>query len=112
MKFRVFPFLLLLALFGITVPVAAHGDGGYGPMHGPRWGDRRELPPDERREMRQQMREHWRQERPPHGEGPRWRGMEPDERLRLRDEMREHRSRFEGSRRPGGGPVPVPDDQP
>ncbi len=63
----------------------------------------RDLPPDERRQMRQQMREHWLQERefrreelrrddfrrdePP----PRWRDLPIEDRRRLRDEMREQR---------------------
>ncbi len=63
----------------------------------------RDLPPEERRQMRQQMREHWLQERefrreelrrddfrrdePP----PRWRDLPIEDRRRLRDEMREQR---------------------
>ncbi len=96
MKSRVFPLLLLIALFGAVAPVVASGDGGHGAMCGPGrgWGDGRELAPDERREMRRQMREHWRQERPPRAVGEqRWRNMDPEERRRLRDEMREHRGR-------------------
>ncbi|MDR0775735.1 MAG: hypothetical protein LBE81_03740 [Azonexus sp.] len=99
MKFRVFLLLLLVALFGAAAPAVARNDGGYGAMRGPGWGDRRELAPDERREMRRQMREHWRQEHSPRADGkPRWRSMDPDERRRLRDEMREHRGRPDGYR--------------
>lgn len=70
----------------------------------------RDLPPEERRQMRQQMREHWQQDRelrreefrrdePP----PRWRDLPMEDRRRLRDEMREQRDLSEP---PGfrGGP--------
>lgn len=51
----------------------------------------RELPPDERRQIRQQMREHWQQEREIRREdgAPRWRDVPQEDRRRLRDEMRE-----------------------
>ncbi|HEX6733591.1 MAG TPA: hypothetical protein VF096_02160 [Azonexus sp.] len=81
MKFRVILPLLFVLLLGPSVPAAAR-DG---------W---REMAPEERREMRQQMREHWHQERGMRDDGERGRrGMEPDERRRLRDDMREHRGR-------------------
>ncbi len=73
--------LLFLSLLGPVGGVSAQQ--GY-------W---RDLPPDERRQMRQQMREHWQQEReirrdePP----PRWRDIPPEDRRRLRDDMREQR---------------------
>ncbi|MBP5987181.1 MAG: hypothetical protein KA538_08335 [Azonexus sp.] len=53
----------------------------------------RDLPPDERRQLRQQMREHWQQEREiRRDEGaPRWRDVPQEDRRRLRDEMREQR---------------------
>ena len=53
----------------------------------------RDLPPEERRQMRQQMREHWQQERElRRDEGaPRWRDVPPEDRRRLRDDMREQR---------------------
>ena len=65
----------------------------------------RDLPPDERRQMRQQMREHWQQEReirrdePP----PRWRDIPPEDRRRLRDDMREQRALPEHHDLRGGG---------
>jgi hypothetical protein len=54
----------------------------------------RDLPPEERRQMRQQMREHWQQEREIRREegAPRWRDVPLEDRRRLRDEMREQRS--------------------
>lgn len=60
---------------------------------------------DDRRELRQQMREHWQQERRLRNDGDRrWRSMEPDERQRLRDDMREHRRRpDDGGRGRGRG---------
>jgi len=90
MKFRGV-FLLLAVLFGSTAPAVARDDG-YGAMRGPGWGGGRELAPDERREMRRQMREHWQQEHPQ----PRWHNMDPDERQRLREQMRERRGRPDG----------------
>ncbi|MCL2344428.1 MAG: hypothetical protein FWC58_01080 [Desulfobulbus sp.] len=93
MKFRGV-FLLLAVLFGPTAPAVARDDD-YGAMRGPGWGGGRELAPDERREMRRQMREHWRQEHPRRADGePRWHNMDPDERQRLREQMRERRGRF------------------
>lgn len=68
-------------------------------------GNWRDLPPDERRQMRQQMREHWQQERevrrdePP----PRWRDIPQEDRRRLRDDMREQRGLQEPHDFRGGG---------
>jgi hypothetical protein len=75
----------------------------------------RDLPPEERRQMRQQMREHWRQEHdlqreemrrdefrreePP----PRWRDLPIEDRRRLRDEMREQRGMPPHPEHRGGG---------
>ena len=89
--------LLLLSLFGST---------------GSAWSQAywRELPPEDRREMRQQMREHWRQERNirPEDGGRRWQDVPPEDRRRLREDMREqgrwheHRERREGQGGRGG----------
>lgn len=72
--------VVLLCLLGAAGTVAADG----------RW---RDLPPEERRQMRQQMREHWQQDREARREaaGPHWRDLPPEDRRRLRDEMRERR---------------------
>lgn len=79
MRYRIFSFpcaLLLLVLAG-----SVHADG--------RW---RDLPPEERQELREQMREQWQnrreraQERPYRGHGE---ALPPEERQRLRDEMRQ-----------------------
>lgn len=84
MKRRIALSLLLLSLLG---SIGAASAQVY-------W---RDLPPDERRQMRQQMREHWQQERElrrdaRHDEGPaRWREVPMEDRRRLRDEMREQR---------------------
>ena len=55
-----------------------------------RW---RDLPPDERRQMRQQMRDHWQQERDlRRDDAPRrWGEVPPEDRRRMREEMREQR---------------------
>lgn len=93
MKSRVLVPLLVVVLLGVAP--GSHARDGW-----------RELGPDERREMRREMREHWHQERRQRDEGDRrWRSMEPDERQRLRDEMREHRRRPDdgGGRRGRGG---------
>jgi hypothetical protein len=73
--------LLLLSLLGSVGGAWAQG---Y-------W---RDLPPEERRQMRQQMREHWQQEREFRREdgAPRWRDVPQEDRRRLRDEMREQRA--------------------
>src|SRR5574343_1447438 len=66
----------------------------------------RDLPPDQRREMRQQMREHWQQEREirrEDGAPPRWRDIPPEDRRRLRDDMREQRGLQEHREFRGGG---------
>lgn len=85
MKHRRFAFLLIL--LALTGSGAAWAQG--------RW---RDLPPEERRQMREQMREHWQQREyrrdgePPREmlrEAPRWRDLPPEDRRRLRDEMRE-----------------------
>lgn len=81
MKRRLALSLLLLSLLGSAGSTWAQG---Y-------W---RDLPPDERRQMRQQMREHWQQDRElrrEEGAPPRWRDVPPEDRRRLRDEMREQR---------------------
>lgn len=79
MKRRLAPALVLLfCLFG---------------MAGNTWAEsaRRDLPPDERRQMRQQMRQHWQQDREVRREegGRRWQEVPPEDRRRLREDMRE-----------------------
>jgi hypothetical protein len=73
-----------------------------------------QLPPDQRRLMRQEMREHW-QQMPPEDRQrlrderrQRWQQMPPEDRQRLREEMRGRRDDFGGGygpgpRGPGGG---------
>ena len=85
MKRRAESLLLCLGLIGslgtawAQVPESAPG----------RW---RELPPEERRQMRQQMREHWQQEGGQRPEGQqRWRELPPEDRRQMREEMREVR---------------------
>lgn len=65
----------------------------------------RDLPPDERRQMRQQMREHWQQEREIRREEPppRWRDIPQEDRRRLRDDMREQRDLRDAHDFRGGG---------
>lgn len=78
---RLLSLLLLLSLAGAAGGVWADG----------RW---RDLPPDERRQMRQQMREHWQQEREIRRDegGPRrWNEVPPEDRRRMREEIREQR---------------------
>jgi hypothetical protein len=91
MKSRFILPVLLIALLGLA-PSGFARDGG------------RDLGPDERREMRQQMREHWQQERRLRDDSDRRdRSMAPEERQRLRDEMREHRRRPDDGGRRGRG---------
>jgi hypothetical protein len=84
--------LLLLSLLGSAGDVWAQG---Y-------W---RDLPAEDRRQMRQQMREHWQQEREfRRDEGaPRWRDVPPEDRRRLRDDMREQRAWQEQREQRGWG---------
>ena len=99
MKRRFALSLLLLSLLGSAGGVWAQ-QGGY-------W---RDLPPDERRQMRQQMREHWQQEREFRHEenSPRWRDVPQEDRQRLRDEMREQRNRPDLRESRGGRPELAP----
>jgi hypothetical protein len=80
----------------------------------------RDLPPEERHQLRQQMREHWareqggdsvkghafRQELSPEENRRRWRDIPPEERHRLREQMREQRQRDEQAERSRERPVP------
>ncbi|WP_153132819.1 hypothetical protein [Dechloromonas hortensis] len=64
----------------------------------------RDLPPEERRQMRQQMREHWQQDREfrrEEGGGRRWQDVPPEDRRRMREEMREQRAVQEREGRDG-----------
>lgn len=56
-----------------------------------RW---RDMPPEDRRQMRQQMREHWQQEREVRrDDGPRrWSEVPPEDRRRMREEIRDQRA--------------------
>ena len=100
MKSRAKFLLLCLGLMGPLV-----GTWAQVPAPG-RW---RELPPEERRQMRQQMREHWQHERQHERElrreeaPPRWRDLPMEDRRRLRDEMREQRGLPEHHDFRGGG---------
>lgn len=80
MKRRLVLSLLLLSLYGAA---GASWAQGY-------W---RDLPPEERRQMRQQMREHWQQDREVRrDEGrQRWQDVPPEDRRRMREEIREQR---------------------
>lgn len=97
MKFCIFLFLML-ALSASHQGAAAHGQ----------WKDRS---PDQRQQIREQMREHWQQggERsayaPEHRQGgARWREMPQEDRRRLREEMRGRPvPDYAPDRRPPGG---------
>lgn len=93
MKPRFVPSLLLLCLLGSA-------GGAWAQAY---W---RDLPPEDRREMRQQMREHWRQDRNIRQEdsGRRWQDVPSEDRRRLREDMREQ-GRWQGDhpRRDGRG---------
>lgn len=92
--------LLSLLLAGLLLP------------SGSAWArdDWRDLPADDRQELRQQMREQWqRQNFQPQREPrdmavPAWREFPPEERQRLRDELREQQDRrgHRGGRRGRG----------
>lgn len=96
----IFHIAVLLSLLGPLSGVWAQG----------RWQD---LPPDERRQLRQQMREHWQQMPPEDRQRFRqerqerierrdaFQQMAPEDRSRLRDELRGRRYE-DGGRDPGG----------
>lgn len=92
MKRRILlPALLLLSLLGPVASVWAQGQ----------W---RDLPPEERRQMRQQMRDHWQQDREfrrDEGGARRWQDVPPEDRRRMREEMREQRTVQERDGRDG-----------
>ena len=92
MKRRFAPALiLLLCLCGTAVNTWAQAS----------W---RNLPPDERRQIRQQMLEHWQQDRDVRRDegGRRWQDVPPEDRRRLREDMREQRGWQGGGDRQGG----------
>lgn len=86
MKPRLTVFLLISGLLLSAVGVQARDD----------W---RDIPPDERQELRQQMREQWQRQsfQPPRQQPealvPAWREFPAEERQRLRDELREQHDR-------------------
>ena len=97
MKLRIALSLLLASLLGSSM---AWGQGYW-----------RDLPPDERRQMRQQMREHWQQEREMRREDnapARWRDLPPEDRQRMREEMRERHGGPDRRDNFGPGPGPGP----
>jgi hypothetical protein len=72
------------------------------------WGALPPVPPEERQQMRQQMREHW-QQMPPEQRDERrrearerWQQMPSDERQRIREEMRERGGYGDGRHRGHG----------
>jgi hypothetical protein len=68
-----------------------------------------QMPPDQRRQMRQEMRDYWRQapqeDRQRYRENRRdsWQPMPQDDRQRMRDEMRGRRDGYGGGGQYGGG---------
>jgi hypothetical protein len=95
MKRLLLSLLMLSSLSGLAGSVWAQ----------PHW---RDLPPDERRVMRQQMREHWQRDREMRrrdDDGRRWRDVPPEDRRQMRDDMREQRGRseYDGGNRGGRG---------
>ncbi|QKV56908.1 MAG: hypothetical protein HT580_06475 [Dechloromonas sp.] len=65
-----------------------------------------QLPPDQRRQMRQEMRDYWRQAPPDDRQRFREerRAMPPDDRQRMRDEMRGQQRGYGGGNPYGGNP--------
>ena len=67
-----------------------------------------QLTPEQHRQMRQEMREHWRQvppedrQRMREANRERWQQMPPEDRQRMRDEMRARRGEGGGFGPPGG----------
>ena len=97
---------VLMVAATICVGAAARADI---PMEQPivmaQWGALPPVPPDQRQQMRQQMREHW-QQMPPerreerrHEARERWQQMPQEERQRIREEMRERGGYGDGRHR-------------
>lgn len=87
------PLLRLILLLSLLMPAAGVWAQGF-------W---RDLPPEDRRQMRQQMREQWQQDREirrEDGGPPRWRDLPPEDRRQLREDMREQRGRDHPSWQP------------
>lgn len=103
--------VFVLALIGVNGPAGAElAREGFPQLA--QWG---QLPPDQRREIRQQMREHWqqmpqeeRQERRERFREERrerheaFRQMPQEDRSRMREELRGRREAWEGGRPPHG----------
>lgn len=88
MKRRIFLALPLLLGLAASLDVQAQA----------RW---RDLPPEDRRQMRQQMRDHWQQEREfrrEEGPGRGWQDVPSEDRRRLREDLREQRQWERGER--------------
>src|SRR5574343_1245692 len=83
------PLSRLFLLLSLLMPAAGVWAQGF-------W---RDLPPEDRRQMRQQMREQWQQEREirrEEGGPPRWRDLPPEDRRQLReDRSEEHTSELQ-----------------
>lgn len=94
---------LCLLLAGLALPVAAAAERALPP------GLLVQMTPDQHRQMRQEMREHWRQvppedrQRMREANRERWQQMPPEDRQRMRDEMRARRGEGGGYGPPGGG---------
>ena len=97
----------VLALVAIVLTaVPAHAENFLGqPITLAQWGSLPAVPPDQREQMRQQMREHWQQMPPEQREErrqaarERWQQMPQEERQRIREEMRERGGYGEGRHR-------------
>jgi Protein of unknown function (DUF3106) len=93
---------LTLLLAGPVLPAAAAGERAL-PS-----GLLVQLTPEQHRQMRQEMREHWRQMPPEdrqymrEANRERWQQMPPEDRQRMRDEMRARRGEGGGYGPPGG----------
>jgi hypothetical protein len=93
---------LALLLAGTALPVSAAGERVLPP------GLLAQLTPEQHRQMREEMREHWRQmpyedrQRMRETNRERWQQMPPEDRQRMRDEMRARRGEGGGFGPPGG----------
>jgi hypothetical protein len=94
--------VLALLLAGPVLPVSAAGERASPPAL------LVQLTPEQHRQMREEMREHWRQmpqedrQRMRDANRERWQQMPPEDRQRMRDEMRARRGDGGGYGAPGG----------
>lgn len=90
---------------GALLPLAANAEPSADGMPGGRW---QSLTPEQRQQMRSQIKEHWEQMSPEERQRKRdemrerWERLPPEERQQLRERIREHRQEYPRGEGRGG----------